>query len=101
MSEVLDPPLTHPVSRAVDALEAALDDLVGLVDAGPDGQLWTLPSAELVEATASVHRLGNRVDAVLHAAVREVDARGAALEAGAPSTAAWLRHRLRMHPATA
>jgi uncharacterized protein DUF222 len=48
-----------------------------------------------------VHRAGRRADAVLHGLVREIDARGAATEAGAHSTAGWLRARLHLHPGAA
>ena len=94
MSEVLDPPAITPVTAALDALDSALDALT-------DAELWTLPDGELVETVVRLHRLGARADAGLHRLVREVDARGAAVAAGAPSTAAWLRHRLRLHPGAA
>lgn len=77
MSEVLDPPVADPVTAALDALEAALDEL-------GEAELWTLGGGELVESTARLHRLGCRADAALHGLVREVDARGAAVAAGAP-----------------
>ncbi|MGH8894413.1 MAG: DUF222 domain-containing protein, partial [Actinomycetes bacterium] len=94
MSEVLDPPLTDPVTAALDHFATALDELA-------DAELWTLSSAQLLEATAELHRLQCRGDASLHRLVREVDARGAAVQAGAVSTAGWLRHRLRLHPGAA
>ena len=72
---MLDPPVSHPVT---DALE------------GP----------QLLKAAAAVHQAMCRTDAVLHSVVRDVDARGAAVQAGA-STAAWLRGRLRLHPGAA
>jgi len=93
-SEVLDPPVLSPVGAALDALDAALDALA-------DAELWTLPGGELVETVARLHRAGCRADSHLHSVVREVDARGAAVALGAPSTAAWLRHRLRLHPGAA
>ena len=42
-----------------------------------------------------------RLDAQVLAATREVDGRGAAVATGAASTAAWLRHKLLLHPAAA
>ncbi|MBA2769746.1 MAG: DUF222 domain-containing protein, partial [Sporichthyaceae bacterium] len=109
MSEVLDPPVTGPVSAAVGTLAGAVDELVRLSGAGPDvgrdigpaGELWSLSSGELLEVTAQLHRAQCQADAVMHALVREADARGAAIEAGAVNTAGWLRGRLRMHPGTA
>lgn len=94
MSEVLDPPVTGPVTAVLVELEAALDRLTEVAT-------WMVGSGELVEATATLHRLRNRVDAAFHELVREVDARGAAVAEGAPTTAAWLRERLRLHPAAA
>jgi hypothetical protein len=98
MSEVLDPPLTHPVAPALQAAERALDDLVALAGAAAgSGDLWTLGSEDLVEAAAAAHRLVARADAVLHAMVREVDVRGAAVSQGSPHTHGWLRARLKLH----
>lgn len=94
MPEVLDPPVAGPMTAALAELAAALGRVAEL-------EAWTLGSGELVEATATLHQLRNRVDAAFHALVREVDARGAAVAQGAPSTAAWLRERLHLHPAAA
>ena len=101
MSEVLEPPVTHPVTGALGALQAALDQVVQLTAPGPDGELWMLSGPELLEAAEVVHRVTRRADAVLHGLVREIDARGAATEAGAHSTAGWLRARLHLHPGAA
>lgn len=94
MSEVLDPPVVHPLTAALDLIDAALDE-VG------DAELWGLSGPELLDTVERLHRLGCRGDAQLHRLVREVDARGAATDAGAPSTAAWLRERCRLHPGAA
>ncbi|MGH8938404.1 MAG: hypothetical protein ACRDV2_03535, partial [Actinomycetes bacterium] len=64
MSEVLDPPLTDPVTAALGELSVLLDRLA-------DAELWTLSSAQLLEATAELHRLQCRGDASLHRLVRE------------------------------
>ena len=105
MSEVLDPPmtgqLTDPVAAVLGALGESLDELVTLASTGPGGALWALSGPELLDATAGLHRLANRADAVLHSLVREIDVRGAAEAAGAPRTAGWLKARLRMHPGAA
>lgn len=102
MAEVFDPPLTGPVGEAVDALAAAMDALVAATGSdGSTGDLWQVASPDLLDVAAQVHRLLNRGEAVLHALVREVDVRGAAVEAGATRTAAWLTSRCRIHPGAA
>ncbi len=94
MSEVLDPPVVHPLTAALDVIDAALDGI-------GSQELWGLSGPELLDTVVRLHRLGCRGDAQLHRLVREVDARGAATDAGAPSTAAWLRERCRLHPGAA
>ncbi len=101
MSEVLDPPVSHPVTDALEVLLAAMDDLSKLAPSGPEGELWTMSGPQLLETAAAVHQAMCRTDAVLHSVVRDIDARGAAVQAGAASTAAWLRGRLRLHPGAA
>ena len=83
MSEVLDPPVTDPVTAALGALQAAVDQVVQLTVPGPEGELWMLSGPELLEAAEVVHRATRRADAVLHGLVREIDARGAATGSGA------------------
>ena len=101
MTEVLEPPVTHPVTAALEDLSAAIDAVVAQAVPGVDSELWTMPGPELLEAAEAVHRVTRRADAVLHGLVREIDARGAATDEGAHSTAGWLRARLRLHPAAA
>ena len=101
MSEVLEPPVTHPVTAALEDLRAALDAVVAQAAPGADSELWTMSGPELLEAAEAVHRMTCRADAVLHGLVREIDARGAATDAGAHSTAGWLRSRLHLHPGAA
>jgi hypothetical protein len=101
MSEALEPPVTHPVTAAMQGLRGVVEQL-GVVSApGADGQLWTVPGPDLLEETAELHRLLCAVDAVLHGMVREIDTRGAATAQGAPTTQAWLRERLHLHPGAA
>src|SRR4051794_34424230 len=98
MSEALGPPVTHPVTAAIDVLRGAVERL-GVVSApGAHGELWTMPGPDLLEATVELHRLMCAADAVLHGMVREIDTRGAATAQGAPTTRAWLRERLHLHP---
>ena len=101
MSEVLDPPVSHPVTDALEVLLAAMDDLSKLARSGPEGELWTMSGPQLLETAAAVHLAMCRTDAVLHSVVRDIDSRGAAVQAGAASTAGWLRGRLRLHPGAA
>jgi hypothetical protein len=101
MSEVPEPPVSHPVTAALDALRGAVEAL-GVVSApGAAGELWTMPGPALLEETVELHRLMCAADAVLHGMVREIDVRGAATATGAPTTGAWLRERLHLHPGAA
>ena len=56
---------------------------------------------ELLGLRADLETTRARLDAQLLAATREVDGRGAAVATGAASTAAWLRHKLLLHPGAA
>ena len=91
MTEVLDPPRTHPVLAELDVLEAAVDRLVG-------SDLRTVAAPDLLGLTGRLLRLQRRAEALTTAAVHEVDVRGAAVEQGATSTAAWLRWAFHLHP---
>ncbi len=99
MTSLLEPPTT-PVDAALHAVREAINTLVAVTSGGGD-DLWRLTGPQLLEAAAALHRTHNRADAVMHLLVREVDARGAAVEAGAPNTAGWLRGRLLLHPGSA
>ena len=94
MSEVLDPPVTTAVADALVALGDALDGLAA-------AELWGLDGQALTGAVQQLHRLQCRAQAQSARLVAEVDVRGAALELGAPSTAAWLIWGLRLHPGAA
>ena len=63
--------------------------------------MWTLSDADLLELRADLETTRARLDAQVLVATREIDGRGAAVATGAASTAAWLRHRLLLHPAAA
>jgi hypothetical protein len=73
------------LTRANDAVRACLD-----------APVWALPEAQLIEALDAVHAVEQRLVALKLALVREVDGRGVATAAGATSTGAWLRERLRL-----
>jgi len=94
MSEVLNPPVTTAVDDALHALDDALDRLAA---AG----LCGLGNQELTGAVQSLHRVACIAQAQSARLVAEVDARAAATELGATSTAAWLIWALRMHPGAA
>jgi hypothetical protein len=101
MSEAPEPPASHPVTAAIQGLGDAVARLRVVSVPGADGQLWTVPGPDLLEQTVELHRLICAADAVLHGMVREIDARGAATGQGAPTTRAWLRERLHLHPGAA
>jgi Domain of unknown function (DUF222) len=84
----------HPVTDAVTAMHAALDETAGM-------SLWSLPDDEVDSLLADVHRLQGRVAGVAARLVAEVDRRELAKRAGGASTQAWLRHRLQLAPAEA
>ena len=104
MTEVLDPPATT-LGAGLGSLRSALDELASVTASahgpGSGGLLWQSRGSELLDAAAELHELACRAEAVLHAVVHEIDVRGAAVEAGAATTAAWLRWRLRLHPGAA
>ncbi len=101
MSEAPEPPVTHSVTAAMQGLRDAVERLGVVSAAGADGELWTMPGPDLLEETTELHRLLCAADAVLHGMVREIDTRGAATAKGAPTTQAWLRERLHLHPGAA
>ena len=94
MNETTGTVIAHPARVALSALDGAL---AGLAEAN----LWSMTDAELLELRADLESSRARLDAQVLAATREVDARGAAVATGAASTAAWLRHRLLVHPGAA
>ena len=94
MSSTFDTLVAHPARVALTAVDEGLGGL-------GEANLWTLSDAELLELRADLETTRARLDAQVLAATREVDGRGAAVATGAASTAAWLRHRLLLHPGAA
>lgn len=92
MSEVAEPMGTNPVRSALDGLHRALDDVLALDPA-------LLCSDELRVLTGGLLTARHRADAATLRTVHEIDRRGVAVERGRSSTAAWLRHAHRLHPA--
>src|SRR4051794_32672635 len=76
----------HPAQRAVAAIDAALDDLLG-------SSLWTLTDAQEADLIAGQERVLARMHAAVLATTRDLDVRGTAAAQGATGTGAWLRER--------
>ena len=66
-----------------------------------DAPLWPLTDAEVLELVREIGATLAAGESARFVAVREVDTRGAAIAAGSPSTAAWLKAELRERPASA
>ena len=84
----------HPAQRAVAAIDAALDDLLG-------ASLWSLTDAQQVELMAGQERVLGRLQASVLAVTRDFDARGTAKAHGATGTGAWLREKYNLAPGEA
>ena len=80
--------------RAVAEVGHALDALA-------EANLWSLSDTEVLALREALEPLRSRLEARVLTVTREVDSRGAAVAAGAPSTAGWLKARLRLHPGAA
>src|SRR5215204_5127480 len=100
MTALLDlpPPPVVPgwsmVSAAVERAGAALAEAAG-------GSLWSVRDSELTDLVVEAGRLAARAQGLLLRLVGEADAREVLTEQGATSTAAFLRHRLRLSPTEA
>ena len=94
MTEVLDPPVTHPV-------HAAFDDLVTAFDVVSGTDLTALSAPDLMRLTDDLVTLRRRADALALRVVHEVDAQAVGVKQGMPSAATWLRAAHRLHPAEA
>jgi hypothetical protein len=84
----------HPVVAALDAVGEALDAAAG-------ADVWSLSDDDLQATIVACEALAARQAAVGLRLVREADARDLGRRLGAPSTTAWLRHRLRLRPGEA
>jgi Domain of unknown function (DUF222) len=96
----------HPVVAAVEAASAALDAaLDGALDAAWDGAaggaVWSLSDEDLLAVLEATERVAARLAGLGLRLVREADGRDLAARTGATSTAALLRHRLRLRPGEA
>ncbi len=63
--------------------------------------LWSMSESDLLDLRIDLEATRARLESATLTVTREVDGRGAATATGAPSTAAWLRGRLRLHPGAA
>ena len=63
--------------------------------------LWQLPESEVVQLRRDLQATAAMLAAVTLTVTREIDARGAAVSLGAPSTVAWLTGSLHLHPGAA
>jgi hypothetical protein len=94
MSSGISGLLVHPVVDLVNALSDTLDS-------SAEADIWALTDDDLGDAVEACERLSARMAELGLRLVREVDARDLAGRQGATSTAAWLRHRLRLRPGDA
>jgi hypothetical protein len=93
MSETPDLP-AHPARAALAAVDDALAQLAS-------ANLWSMSESDVLDLRIDLEATRARLESVTLSVTREVDGRGAATATGAPSTAAWLRGRLRLHPGAA
>ena len=84
----------HPVTAAMEVVSAVLDEALA-------GALWSLSDHDLLALLEARERAAAKLAAVGLSLVREADGRDVAARAGASSTAALLRHRLRLRPGEA
>ena len=100
MTALLDlAPLPPPASRSV--LGGAVGRAEAVLAEAADAALWSLGDAELAGLVVAAGRLVARAQGVLLRVVGEADVREALTAQGATSSAAFLRHRLRLSPAEA
>jgi hypothetical protein len=93
MSSTISPGM-HPVICALRVIDDGLDQL-------GEGNLWSLLDSEALQVRVELERLASRLHAARLASTRDVETRGAAIRAGAPSTRTWLINKLRLHPGEA
>jgi Domain of unknown function (DUF222) len=93
-SLTLPPPSRSTVGAAVERAGAALGEAA-------DSPLWSLDDADLADLVVEAGRLAARAQGLLLRLVGEADARDALTAGGAASSAAFLRHRVRLSPAEA
>jgi hypothetical protein len=93
MSSTISPGM-HPVVSALRVIDDGLDQL-------GEGNLWSLLDSEALQVRVELERLASRLYAARLRSTRDVETRGAAIRAGAPSTRTWLINKIRLHPGDA
>jgi hypothetical protein len=88
------PACAHPAVTALAAVDAGVAALAA-------ANLWSMSEHELLEVRVDAEATRGRLESVVLGMTREIDGRGAALRAGASSTAGWLRGVCRQRPAIA
>ncbi|HEY9379306.1 MAG TPA: hypothetical protein VIQ02_19680, partial [Jiangellaceae bacterium] len=86
---------------AGDLVTAALDGIATAVDATVGADVWAVSDDELADGLIRLEALAARQAEFGLRLVREAEARDLARRQGAPSTAVWLRARLRLRPGQA
>ena len=86
--------IPSPAAVAVAAARGAMTGLRGV-------EAWSLGNGDLVRATEDVYRLVSVVNGEALRLLGELESRGLAPDAGAPTSAAWLTANLRMRVGTA
>ncbi|WP_020576404.1 HNH endonuclease signature motif containing protein [Actinopolymorpha alba] len=84
-------PPTHPVLGLMGAVDSMLADIL-------ESPIWSCTDAERAEAVELAHKIVGRSEALRLRTIHDVDTHELASQAGATSTAAWLRHKLHLHP---
>ena len=84
----------HAVAVALSRVHDLFKDISGT-------PLWSASDPELADGLAMVSQLKAQLAAIELAMIAEADGRDIAKRAGAASTQAWLRHRLKLTPAEA
>jgi hypothetical protein len=74
MSSTISPGM-HPVLSALRVIDAGLDEL-------GEGNLWSLLDSESLQVREELERLSSRLSGAKLASTRDVDSRGAAVQAG-------------------
>ncbi len=84
----------HPAVTALSLVDTGIEELAA-------ANLWSMSEHELLTVRIDAEATRGRLEAVVLAMTREIDGRGAALRAGASSTATWLRGCCLQRPAVA
>jgi len=84
----------HPAQVALARVDAGVAELAA-------ANLWSMSERELLTVRVDAEATRGRLESAVLGLTREIDGRGAAVRAGASSTAGWLRGVCRQRPAMA